>query len=132
MQYLPYLGAAILAVLASLHLIYTIHDFISEPRYFSPRDPSLLARMRATHNALAPRGHDYWTALLGFHLSHSIGAFLFALLIVIASVHQLDPLKIFLVLVGLVFTWIAWRCWFHIPLIGCAVTTAFLIAGWLF
>jgi hypothetical protein len=130
-KYLPFLAAAILATLGTLHLIYTIRDFALGPRYFAPRDHLLLERMRATHLALAPNGHDFWTTLVGFHFSHSIGVLLFALLIVIASLHQIDWPKLLLVGVGVAFTWVAWRCWFHIPLIGCATATALMAAGWI-
>jgi hypothetical protein len=33
---------------------------------------------------------------------------------------------------GAVLTLIAWRCWFHIPLIGCAVATVLMVVGWAF
>lgn len=130
MRMLPLAAAGILATLATLHLIYTVHDFAFAPRYFSPRDASLLAPMKATRNALTPTGRDYWSALLGFHFSHSIGVLLFALLIVLAGSLEIDWLKVLLVCLGVVYTWIAWRCWFHIPLIGCALATSLMIAGW--
>ena len=130
MTYLPFLAAGILATLATIHLVYTLHDFIFAPRYFGPRDRPLLESMRATRTAIAPGGRDYWTAILGFHLSHSIGVLLFALLIVLASTHGIGWLKVLLVCVGLCFTVIAWRCWFHIPLIGCALATALMAVGW--
>lgn len=130
MHMLPLAAAGVLATLATLHLIYTIHDFAFAPRYFRPRDASLLAPMQATRNALTPTGRDYWSALLGFHFSHSIGVLLFALLIVLAGNLQIGWLKLLLVCLGLVYTWIAWRCWFHIPLIGCALATILMIVGW--
>lgn len=130
MNALPFLAAGILFTLATLHLIYTIHDLAFEPRYFRPRDRSLLEGMRATRNALTPTGRDYWSALLGFHLSHCIGVFLFALLIVLASTMPIDWLKIPLAVLGALYTWIAWRYWFHIPLIGCALATGLMITGW--
>lgn len=130
MLILPLLAAGIFASLATLHLIYTIHDFVFEPRYFKPRDGALLAPMRATRNALTPAGRDFWSALLGFHFSHSIGVLLFALLIVLAGTMNIGWLKILLVCLGAVYTWIAWRCWFHIPLIGCALATGLMAAGW--
>ncbi len=130
MRTLPFLAAGILAVLATLHLIYTIHDLLYEPRYFKPRDPSLLAQMRATRNALTPTGRDYWSALLGFHFSHGIGVLLFVLLIVLADTQQIGWLKVLLIGLGLLYTWIAWRFWFHIPFIGCALAAALMIGGW--
>jgi hypothetical protein len=130
MSYLAFLAAAILATLATLHLIYTIRDFGAEPRYFAPRDPALLAAMRTERAGIAPNGRDFWSGLLGFHLSHSIGIFLFALLIVLATVYQIGWLKVLLVGLGCVFAWIAWRCWFNIPLIGCVAATASMLVGW--
>ncbi len=130
MNYLPFIAAAILAVLGGLHLFYAARDFWSEPRYFAPRDRSLLPLLRATKNIITPNGRDYWTASLGFHFSHSIGVLLFALLIVIASLYQINWLEVLLVGLGAVFTWIAWRCWFHIPLYGCAAATTLMLVGW--
>jgi hypothetical protein len=130
MKYLPLLAAAILAALGTLHLIYTIHDVVWQPRYFAPRNKLLLDPMRATHLALAPNGHDFWTVLLGFHFSHSIGVLLFALLIVVASLYDIAWLKLAMLCVGAAFTFVAWRFWFHIPLIGCAAATALMAAGW--
>ena len=130
MKYLPFLAAGILATLAILHLIYTVHDLLFEPRYFAPRDRSLLAPMRATRNALTPTGRDYWSALLGFHLSHSLGVLMFAFLIILGTIHQLEWLKMLLVSLGALYTWIAWRFWFHIPFYGCAAATVLMLAGW--
>ena len=130
MRILPFVAAGILAILAIIHFIYTLHDFAFTPRYFNPRDASLLAPMQATRNALTPTGRDYWSALLGFHFSHSIGVLLFALLIVLATNLGIDWLKVLLVCLGGVYTGIAWRCWFHIPLMGCALATGLMIAGW--
>jgi hypothetical protein len=86
--------------------------------------------MRVTTVSLAPNGRDYWSAMLGFHLTHSIGMLLFALLIGLTVTTPLPALKPLMIGLGLVLTLIAWRCWFHIPLIGCAVATALMIVGW--
>ena len=123
-------AAAIIAILATLHLIYTLRDIVSRPRYFIPRDPALLEAMRGTRVALAPDGRDYWSALLGFHLTHSIGMLLFALLIVLTVTTPLPALKPLMIGLGLVLTLIAWRCWFRIPLIGCAAATVLMMVGW--
>jgi hypothetical protein len=130
--YLPFAAAAIIAVLATLHLVYTLQDLFGQPRYFTPRDRALLEAMRTTKLSLAPTGHDYWSATLGFHLTHSIGLLLFALLIVLSVTTPLPALHPLLIGVALVLTLIAWRCWFHIPLAGCAVAAGLLIAGWVF
>lgn len=132
MSYVPLAAAAIMAILATLHLVYTLRDLFSRPRYFIPRDRALLDAMRGTQMALAPHGRDYWSATLGIHLTHSIGLLLFALLIVLTVTTPLPALKPLMIGLGLVVTWICWRCFFHIPLIGSAAATALLIAGWAF
>ena len=125
-------AAAIIAVLATLHLLYTLRDFFSQPRYFTPRDRALLEAMRTTRVSLAPNGRDFWSALLGFHFTHSIGLLLFALLIALSVTTPLPALRPLLIAIALLLTWIAWRCWFHIPLAGCAAVSVLLIAGWVF
>ena len=131
LYFLPLAAAAIIGVLGMLHLIYTLRDIVSRPRYFVPRDPALLDAMRGTQAALAPNGHDFWSVLLGIHLTHSIGLLLFALLIVLTVVTPLPALKPLMIGVGLVLTFIAWQFFFHIPLIGVALATALMIVGWL-
>ncbi|MDQ8729059.1 hypothetical protein [Bradyrhizobium sp. LHD-71] len=131
MAYLPLAAAAIIGTLGLIHLIYTLRDLLSRPRYFAPRDPVLLEAMRGTQIAVAPNGHDYWSVLLGIHLTHGIGLLLFALLIALTVITPLPALKLLMIGLGLVLTFIAWRFFFHIPLIGCAIATALMIAGWL-
>jgi hypothetical protein len=131
MSYLPLAAAAILSILGVFHLTYTVRDIVSRPRYFVPRDPAVLDAMRGTQAALAPNGRDFWSVLLGIHLTHSIGLLLFALLIVLTVVTPLPALKPLMIAVGLVLTFIAWQFFFHIPLIGVALATALMIVGWL-
>jgi hypothetical protein len=131
MSYLPLAAAAILSILGVLHLTYTVRDIVSRPRYFVPRDPAVLDAMRGTKAALAPNGHDFWSVLLGIHLTHSIGLLLFALLIVLTVVTPLPALKPLMIGVGLVLTFIAWQFFFHIPLIGVALATTLMVVGWL-
>src|SRR5471032_2826486 len=130
MNVLALASAGIFVVLGALHLVYTLHDFGPKPRYFRPRDAALLPAIRSTKTAIAPQGRDYWSGILGFNLSHSIGVLLFALLIVIATEYQILWLKPVLVAVGMLFAAIAWRCWFAIPMLGCLIGTALMIAGW--
>jgi len=130
MNFLAVMSGGIYAILGVLHLIYTLHDFGGRPRYFRPVDRSLLAAMRNTNTAIAPTGRDYWSGILGFNLSHSIGVLLFALLILVTAQYQISWLKPILVLVGLAFTVIAWRCWFNTPMLGCLIGTAPMTAAW--
>jgi hypothetical protein len=130
MTYLAMAAAGIFAVLGVFHLVYTLHDFGTKPRYFRPRDAALLPAMRATQMGIAPGGRDYWSGILGFNLSHSIGVLLLALLIAVATLYQITWLKPVLVAVGIALAGIAWRCWFRVPMWGCLTGTALMIAGW--
>src|SRR5262245_37640703 len=103
MNFLTIMSAGVFAVLGSLHLVYTLHDFGGRPRYFRPADRSLLPAMRKTTTAIGPTGRDYWSGILGFNLSHSIGVLLFALLIVVTTQYQISWLKPILALVGAAF-----------------------------
>ena len=130
MNYLAIMSGGIFAILGVLHLTYTLHDFGERPRYFRPVDRSLLPAMRNTNTAIAPTGRDYWSGILGFNLSHSIGILLLALLILVTARYQISWLKPILVLVGGAFTVIAWRCWFNTPMLGCLIGTVLMIAAW--
>jgi hypothetical protein len=130
MNFLTIMSAGIFAVLGALHLVYTLHDFGERPRYFRPADRALLAAMRKTRTAIAPAGRDYWSGILGFNLSHSVGLLLFALLIVVAAQYQIAWLKPILIAVGAAFAAIAWRCWFHTPMLGSLIATALMMAAW--
>src|SRR5215475_12489838 len=69
MTSLAFAPVAVTAVLGTLHLVNTLHDFGSRSRYFCPRDWRLLEGMRRSRTAIAPR-RDYWSGVLGFNLSH--------------------------------------------------------------
>jgi hypothetical protein len=130
MTILAYLGAAVFGVLGLMHLAYTLQDFGGRPRYFRPTDLSVLAAMQSSRTAIAPDGPDYWRGVLGFHLSHSIGVLLFALLIVITTTHTIDWLKPILVFVGMIYAAISWRCWFTIPTVGIVIATSLMALSW--
>ena len=130
MNFLTIMSVGVFAILGVLHLVYTLRDFGEQPRYFRPVDRSLLPAMRTTNMALAPTGRDYWSGILGLNLSHSIGVMLIALLIAVTAQYQILWLKPILALVGGAFVVIAWRCWFLIPMLGCLIGTALMIAAW--
>jgi hypothetical protein len=130
MTVLAILSAAVFAILGILHLAYTLYDFGGKPRYFRPRDAALLPAMQQTTAAIARGGRDYWTTILGFNLSHSIGVLLLALLIVVATLYGILWLRPLLAAVGLALAFIAWRCWFRVPMLGCLAGTALMIAAW--
>jgi hypothetical protein len=129
MTALAFSAAAIFGRLGLMHLAFALRDFGAAPRFFQPSDPTLLAALRATRTAMALSGRDYWSGVLGFHLSHSIGMLLFALLIAVASMHAIVWLKPALVLVGVIYAVISWRCWFALPTTAISVATILMALG---
>jgi hypothetical protein len=127
---LHHIAAAIMATLALLHLIYTLHDAWAEPRYFKPKDKPLLIRMRRTTVALAPNGKDFWRTLIGFHLSHAIGVLVYAFLIELAASPFLAWMRLPVTLLGALYALIGWTCWFSVPAWGATIATVLLIASW--
>lgn len=129
MTWFAYLGATIFGLLSLRHLSYVLQDFGTHPRYFSPSDATLVDAMRRSRTALAPNGRDYWSGILGFHLSQCLGIMLFVLLVVVATQYNIGWLKPVLVAVGGLYAVISWRCWFAIPTIGISLGMACLIPG---
>jgi hypothetical protein len=131
MRNIAYLAAAIMAGLGCLHLLYTWRDFGDRPRYFRPQDRALLEAMKSTRTNIGPNGRDYWSGVLGFNLSHSLGLLMFALLIALATFYRIIWLEPLLIAIGLAYATIAWRCWFAVPMIGVLVAALFMTVGWL-
>jgi hypothetical protein len=127
---LPFAASALLACLGAVHFVYAAHDFGLRPRYFCPSDNAALEALRTTSTRIAPRGRDYWSGVLGFHLSHSIGVLLFALLVGLATSYGISWLKPLLVIIGGIYTFISVRCWFQIPTIGISIATMMMAVGW--
>src|SRR5262245_65376053 len=76
-----------LAGAAPFLLLGTVHAFATplrpdEPRGLSPTDPTLISAMSNARVRLTGRT-DLWSAWVGFNLSHSLGAVLFGILVVL-------------------------------------------------
>lgn len=125
-------AALIFAILGSLHAVYTLHDIVKQPRYVRPKNRDLIDAMRATTMRLAPNGRDYWSGILGFHLSHSLGVLLLALLIVVADSYAIGWLIPLAAAVGALLTFIAWRCRFNVPMLGCLIGTVLILVAWVY
>jgi len=131
MRDIAYIAAAIMAVLGCLHLFYTWRDFGDRPRYFRPQDRTLLDAMKLTRTNIAPNGRDYWSGVLGFNLSHSLGVLMLALLVGVATFYRITWLEPLLVIIALAYAAIAWRCWFVVPMTGALAAALFMTVGWL-
>ena len=123
------LGAGIIFALGVMHLVFTFHG----PK-LRPRDPALIAQMRAGTLAITPHT-DVWRAWLGFNASHSLGAIGFGAFYAWLALQQPQLLfdSLFLRALALAWLgswlWLAARYWFRAPLTGLALATACTVAA---
>lgn len=127
MTWLTFAASAIFAFLGLLHFAYTLRDFFATPTYFRPVNDDVFQAMASTQTAIAPQGRDYWSGVLGFNFSHSLGVVMFAALIALTGDVAIPALKPALVGVGLLYAVISYRCWFALPTI-CILLASSLLA----
>jgi hypothetical protein len=125
-------AAAIIGFLGILHFFYALHDILRAPKFFSPLDVSLLSSLRNTKTAIAPKGADYWSGVIGFNLSHCIGLLMFASMIWVGSLYGIVWMQSLLIVIGLSYVVVSYYCWFRTPTFCLSVATAFLTVAWWF
>ncbi len=116
-------SCVIVFVLGSMHAWLT---FASEK--FSPRDDELKARLQLVSPRISKQT-TMWRAGLGFHVSHSLGAILFAAVYGYLAWFGWDFLMqaVFLRVLGLLYLLtmlsLAVKFWFRIPVIGLVLSS---------
>lgn len=122
------------------HLVGTLRDVVT-PTMFTPTDDTLRERMSTTgvrfRGLFGDRDAERWTmwsAWLGFHLSHGLGAFAFGgLVLLLVALHgaaALHPaLLAFVVGVSAAYLAIAVRFWFWVPATAIGVASGCLTLG---
>jgi len=127
-------GALPFLVLGVTHLRHTPLR-VTDRKGLSPRDPALAEAMTRSSPMLTS-ATDIWRAWVGFNISHSAGAILFALFVLIigrsaesfnAQAMLVLPLS---VVIAASYLWMAVRFWFRIPVIGVAVSLVAFTASW--
>jgi hypothetical protein len=125
---LPYL------VLGSAHAWHT-PTRPGEKKGLSARDPGVEQAMTATAPRLTDRT-DLWRAWVGFNYSHSLGAVLFGLFVVLigrneaayaANAPLAAPLAL---LVALAYLALGLKYWFRTPIIGIGVSVVGFALAW--
>lgn len=128
------LGALPFLVLGLAHLKHTPLR-VSDRKGLSPRDPALAEAMTKS-SPMITSATDIWRAWVGFNISHSAGAIIFALFVLIIgrsaeSFAGQAPLVVPLsVIIAAAYLWMARRYWFRIPVIGVATSLTAFIASW--
>jgi hypothetical protein len=129
------LAGLVYLLLGTLHAVYTLLD-IRNPRRIVPDDPGVITAMQNSKIRLTRGESTIWQGWVGFNLSHSLGALMFAAacFVVAASLRILafSPWALFaLAAVSALYLLMAVQYWFRIPIVGTALATACLTAAWL-
>jgi hypothetical protein len=128
-QILIAIGAAVFALLGTIHLVYT---FFTDN--FDPRDAATSAAMKATSPILTRR-LTMWSAWIGFNASHSLGVLLFGVIYLVLALGHMSVLRDsptlswLPVATGAAYMALARRYWFRNPLIGVSIATACFLAA---
>ncbi|MBI3711821.1 MAG: hypothetical protein HY253_02500 [Burkholderiales bacterium] len=126
-QWCLLLCCSVVLTLGSLHAWLTLAS-----EKFSPRDDALKARLQEVAPRISKQT-TMWRAGLGFHLSHSLGAILFALVYGYLAWFAWDFLMgaLFLRALGLVYLLtmlvLAVKFWFRIPVMGLALSSVLYV-----
>jgi len=132
-QILIILGASVVGLLGSVHLVYTFFT-----NKFDARDPAVSAAMRAVSPILTRRT-TLWRAWIGFDASHALGLLLFAATYLTLAIGHMSVLRDSAALTWLPvvasagYLALARRYWFLNPLVGVGIACGcFLTAAlWL-
>ncbi len=132
-QWITAAGAAIFFLLGTLHLRLTVLDW-KNPQYFMPARKDLLNDLKATRINLTKDAKDFWTSLLGFHFSHSIGVMFYGAVVAYCALVRPDILsdmtvRLAFVIVGGAYVLMARAFWFKIPFIGAGVGVTLIAVG---
>ena len=129
------IAGLIYVLLGSLHALYTFLD-MRNPRRIVPDDPLVITAMQASKIRLTRGESTMWQGWVGFNLSHSLGALMFAAACFIVAalfrIFAFSPWALFaLAAVSSLYLLMAVQYWFRIPIVGTALATACLTAAWL-
>jgi hypothetical protein len=134
-RYLFLMGALPFIVLGLAHVRATPRT-PADAKGLSPRDPAVREAM-ARDALLMTRRTTLWLAWVGFNLSHSLGAVLFGVMVVLIGRSPASfetQASVFLplsVLVSATYLVLGVRYWFRTPIIGISLAGVSFLASWL-
>jgi lysylphosphatidylglycerol synthetase-like protein (DUF2156 family) len=105
------------------------------PRGLSPADHALIDSM-STATVRLTRRTTMWLAWIGFNFSHSLGAVLFGLVVVLVGRSDVSfraealcfgPLAM---IVSGVYLVLAVKYWFRTPIVGCGLSFVLFLLSW--
>jgi len=133
-RYFFLVGAMPFVVLGLAHAMATPRT-PAQAKGLSPRDPALRDAM-VRESVLLTRRTNLWLAWVGFNLSHSLGAILFGVVVLLIGRNQATfqaQAALFLplaILVSGVYLVLGVRYWFRTPIVGITVSTVCFWLSW--
>jgi hypothetical protein len=133
-RYLFLAGALPFVFLGTAHAVFTPLK-ANDRKPLSPRDPELIGAMTRAH-VLLTRRVDLWSTWIGFNLSHSLGAVLFGVFVLVigrsaesfaAQAAICVPLA---TAIATTYVVIGLNYWFNRPNTGIAISLACFLASW--
>ncbi len=131
-QLLLIAGAAILALLGTIHLVYTFFT-----NKFDTHDPAVGEAMKTTSPILT-KETTVWKAWVGFNASHSLGAMLIGAFYIPLAISHMEIIRaswwfsLLPMIIGLSYLILAQKYWFSAPFRGILFATISFIAAALF
>ena len=134
-RYLFLAGAVPFLLLGTAHAVLTPRQ-PNERKGLSPSDPRLAESM-ARSRILLTRRTDMWRAWIGFNLSHSLGAVLFGVVVVLVGRTSASfgyNAALFLplaVVISIAYLSLGIAYWFHTPIIAIGLSVLLFSAAWM-
>jgi len=128
-------GALPFVVLGLAHALATPRA-PAQAKGLSPRDPGLRDAM-TRETVLLTRRTNLWLAWVGFNFSHSLGAVLFGVVVLLigrnhATFQAQAPVFLPLaVLVSGLYLWLGIRYWFRTPIVGIVLSCGCFVMSWI-
>ena len=132
-RYLFLAGAAPFLLLGTAHALHTPLA-VSDRKGLTPSDPAL-PELMARSGLRLTRRTDVWRAWIGFNFSHSLGAVLFGVVVVLAgrTPEAFAHNAVFLPLalgVSLLYLVLGAAYWFRAPIAGITSSVVLFAAAW--
>ena len=134
-RYIFLVGAMPFVLLSLAHVCATPRT-PAESKPFSPRDPTVRDAMAEETILLTPRT-TLWLAWVGFNLSHSLGAMVFGVAVLLigrSPASFQSEARVFVplaVVVSGLYMVLGLRYWFRIPIVGSALSGVCFVASWI-
>jgi len=112
-----------------------VHAYLTQfTKAMEPAKPEVLELNKSSHSNITTQT-TLWSGSIGFHLSHSLGLFIFGLFYFALATDNPELISssmffsLAIVLVPILYLFLSIKYWFIVPTIGLGLSCAFFILG---